>query len=76
MYQVVALVLTLGLVVLLALGVPVGMALAIAGCLGFLANAGETMAWFQLISMPLKLQAVCRTFCSYPFHCSFLQRRS
>ena len=56
MYQVVALVLTLGLVVLLALGVPVGMALAIAGCLGFL--------------------AVCRTFCSYPFHCSFLQRRS
>ena len=35
MYQVVALVLTLGLVVLLALGVPVGMALAIAGCLGF-----------------------------------------
>ena len=45
MYQVVALVLTLGLVVLLALGVPVGMALAIAGCLGFLANAGEIMAW-------------------------------
>lgn len=54
MYQVVALVLTLGLVVLLALGVPVGMALAIAGCLGFLANAGEIMAWFQLISMPLE----------------------
>ena len=47
MYQVVALVLTLGLVVLLALGVPVGMALAIAGCLGFLANAGEIMAWFH-----------------------------
>lgn len=35
MYQVVALVLTLGLVVLLALGVPVGMALAIADALDF-----------------------------------------
>lgn len=62
MYQVVALVLTLGLVVLLALGVPVGMALAIAGCLGFLANAGEIMAWFQLISMPLKLASSLQNF--------------
>ena len=62
MYQVVALVLTLGLVVLLALGVPVGMALAIAGCLGFLANAGEIIAWFQLISMPLKLASSLQNF--------------
>ncbi len=62
MYQVVALVLTLGLVILLALGVPVGMALAITGCLGFLVNIGEIAAWFQLISMPLKLASSLQNF--------------
>ena len=38
------------------------MALAIAGCLGFLANAGEIIAWFQLISMPLKLASSLQNF--------------
>lgn len=62
MYQITALVLTLGLVVLLALGVPVGMSLAIAGCLGFMINAGDIMAWTQLISMPLKLASSLQNF--------------
>ena len=62
MYMATALVLTLGLVVLLALGVPVGMSMAISGCLGFLINAGDIMAWFQLISMPLKLASSLQNF--------------
>lgn len=75
MYQVVALVLTLGLVVLLALGVPVGMALAIAGCLGFLANAGDIIAWFQLISMPLKLASSLQNFLLLSIPLLFLRQR-
>ena len=33
-------ILTVGLVILLALGVPVGIALCVSGCLGFIANMG------------------------------------
>lgn len=62
MYQVVALVLTLGLIVLLALGVPVGISLCVVGCFGFIINMGSVAAWFQLISMPLKLTSSLQNF--------------
>ena len=62
MYQIVALILTLGLIVLLALGVPVGMALCVTGCVGFMVNMGNVASWFQLISMPLKLTSSLQNF--------------
>lgn len=62
MYQGVALILTVGLIVLLALGVPVGMALCVTGCIGFIVNMGTITSWFQLISMPLKLTSSLQNF--------------
>ena len=62
MYQVVALILTFGLIALLALGVPVGMSLCVVGCIGFIVNMGSISAWFQLISMPLKLTSSLQNF--------------
>ena len=62
MYQTVALILTLGLIALLALGVPVGMSLCVVGCVGFIVNAGTVFSWFQLIAMPLKLTSSLQNF--------------
>lgn len=62
MYQTVALILTLGLILLLALGVPVGMSLCVVGCVGFMVNMGTISSWFQLISMPLKLTSSLQNF--------------
>ncbi len=62
MYQIVALILTVGLIVLLALGVPVGISLCVIGCMGFIVNMGSIAAWFQLIAMPLKLTSSLQNF--------------
>lgn len=62
MYQTVALILTVGLVVLLGLGVPVGISLCVVGCVGFMCNAGSIASWFQLIAMPLKLTSSLQNF--------------
>ena len=62
MYQTVALILTLGLIILLAFGVPVGMSLCVVGCVGFMVNMGTIASWFQLISMPLKLTSSLQNF--------------
>lgn len=62
MYQIVALILTIGLIALLALGVPVGMSLCVIGCVGFMVNMGSITSWFQLISMPLKLTSSLQNF--------------
>lgn len=62
MYQTVALILTIGLIVLLALGVPVGMSLCVVGCVGFIVNMGTITSWFQLIAMPLKLTSSLQNF--------------
>ena len=55
-------ILTVGLVILLALGVPVGIALCVAGCLGFLANMGDITQWLMLFSMPLKMTNSLQNF--------------
>lgn len=62
MYITIALILTLGLVVLLAFGAPIGMSLAVIGCVGFIVNVGDISAWLQLISMPLKLSTSLENF--------------
>ncbi len=58
----IAFVLTIGLVVLLGLGVPVGMALCAAGCIGFMLNVGQISSWLMLFSMPLKLNSSLQNF--------------
>lgn len=62
MHQAIALILTIGLVVMLALGVPVGMSLCVIGCVGFMVNSGTIVSWFQLISMPIKLTSSLQNF--------------
>lgn len=62
MHQAIALILTIGLVVLLALGVPVGISLCVIGCVGFMVNSGTIVSWFQLISMPIKLTSSLQNF--------------
>ncbi len=62
MHQAIALILTIGLVVMLALGIPVGMSLCVIGCMGFMVNSGTIVSWFQLISMPIKLTSSLQNF--------------
>ena len=62
MHQAIALILTIGLVVMLALGIPVGMSLCVIGCVGFMVNSGTIVSWFQLISMPIKLTSSLQNF--------------
>lgn len=62
MYQAIALILTIGLVVMLALGIPVGISLCVIGCVGFMINSGSIVSWFQLISMPIKLTSSLQNF--------------
>lgn len=62
MHQAIALILTIGLVVMLALGVPVGISLCVIGCVGFMVNSGTIVSWFQLISMPIKLTSSLQNF--------------
>lgn len=62
MYQLVALILTVGLIILLAFGVPVGTSLCVTGCIGFIIYMQDITAWLQLISMPLKLASSLQNF--------------
>lgn len=62
MHLEVILILLVGFVVLLGLGAPIGMSLLVAGSAGFIVSYGEISAWFELISMPLKLTSSLQNF--------------
>ena len=62
MYVTITLVLLIGFVVLLALGVPIGMSLLVAGAAGFMVSYGDIAAWFDLVAMPLKLTSSLQNF--------------
>lgn len=62
MHLEVILILLVGFVVLLGLGAPIGMSLLVAGSAGFIVSYGEITAWFELISMPLKLTSSLQNF--------------
>ena len=55
-------ILTVGLVILLALGIPVGISLCVVGCVGYIVNMGDINAWFQLFSMPMKMSSSLQNF--------------
>ncbi|WP_308588870.1 TRAP transporter large permease [uncultured Oscillibacter sp.] len=62
MHVTVALILTVGLVIFLALGIPIGMSLCTIGCIGFMVSSGSILSWLQLISMPMKLANSLQNF--------------
>lgn len=62
MHITIALILTVGLVVFLALGMPIGMSLCTIGCIGFMVSSGSVLSWLQLISMPMKLANSLQNF--------------
>ena len=55
-------ILTGGLIILLALGLPVGISLCVVGCLGYIVNMGSINSWFMLFSMPLKMNSSLTNF--------------
>ena len=55
-------ILTGGLIILLALGLPVGISLCVVGCLGYMVNMGSINSWFMLFSMPLKMNSSLTNF--------------
>ena len=55
-------VLTVGLIILLALGIPVGICLCVVGCIGYIINMGDINSWFMLFAMPLKLTSSLQNF--------------
>ena len=55
-------ILTGGLIILLALGLPVGISLCVVGCLGYIMNMGSINSWFMLFSMPLKMNSSLTNF--------------
>ena len=55
-------ILTGGLIILLALGLPVGISLCVVGCLGYIVNMGSINSWFMLFSMPHKMNSSLTNF--------------
>ena len=64
MYQIVAYILTIGLVVFLALGIPVGFSLGTLGGIGYIVYNKDIMTWFDQIagSMPMKMNGSLNNF--------------
>lgn len=48
-------ILTVGLIVALALGLPVGVSLGVVGLVGYVANVGSVMAWINASSIPQRM---------------------
>jgi len=54
--------LTIGLVILLALGVPVGFSLILSGCIGYILNMGGVNAFLQMYVIPIKMTYSLQNF--------------
>ncbi|MGH0054351.1 MAG: TRAP transporter large permease [Sphaerochaetaceae bacterium] len=55
-------ILTLGLIILLAMGIPVGFSLLLTGAIGYLVNIGDIGTWMEMTILPMKMSYSLQNF--------------
>nr|WP_321262322.1 TRAP transporter large permease [uncultured Sphaerochaeta sp.] len=55
-------ILTLGLIILLAMGIPVGFSLLLTGAIGYMVNIGDIGAWMEMTILPMKMSYSLQNF--------------
>lgn len=55
-------ILTIGLILLLAMGIPVGFSLMLAGAIGYLVNIGNIGAWMEMTILPMRISYSLQNF--------------
>lgn len=56
------LILTIGLILLLSMGIPVGFSLMLCGALGYITNMGDVGLWFQMTILPMRMSYSLQNF--------------
>jgi tripartite ATP-independent transporter DctM subunit len=55
-------ILTIGLIVLLAMGIPVGFSLMLTGAIGYMVNIGDIGAWMEMTILPMRMSYSLQNF--------------
>ncbi|MFA6682318.1 MAG: TRAP transporter large permease subunit, partial [Sphaerochaeta sp.] len=55
-------ILTLGLIILLSMGIPVGFSLLLAGAIGYMVNIGDVGIWMEMTILPMKMSYSLQNF--------------
>lgn len=55
-------ILTIGLIILLAMGVPVGFSLMLTGAIGYVVNMGDIGLWFSMTILPMRMSYSLQNF--------------
>lgn len=55
-------ILTIGLIILLSMGIPVGLSLMLCGALGYVSNMGDVSLWFQMTILPMRMSYSLQNF--------------
>jgi len=55
-------ILTIGLIILLAMGIPVGFSLMLTGAIGYMVNIGDIGAWMEMTILPMRMSYSLQNF--------------